>query len=190
MKIKYRITFHSPWHCGSGEARGADLDAVVLRDNEGFPYIPGKTMKGIIKDGMLDSLGRDDPDDTIFRLFGKETKDGNQAEWDGKKGLCHFTDASFSEVFITEINKEPGLCDMLFAKVSSTAINVNGTADDHSLRSIEVVVPSVLFGKILNVPDDSREYFENAFKMVKRMGTGRNRGYGRCKIELIKGDNQ
>lgn len=190
MDIRYKITFHSPWHCGSGETRGADLDAVVLRDNEGFPYIPGKTMKGIIKDGMLDSLGKDDPDENINLIFGKETN--TNLKWDGIQGMCHFTDAIFSDKLKSELKKKTNngnsLLELIFLKSTSTAINDFGTADEHSLRSIELVAPAVLYGKVLNVPADSIITFEIAFKMIKRMGMGRNRGYGRCTVEIIKTD--
>ena len=36
-----------------------------------------------------------------------------------------------------------------------------------------------------NVPDGGKDLLENAMLMVKRMGTGRNRGYGRCKITIV-----
>ena len=52
MEIPYNITFHSNWHCDSGLASGAHLDALVIKDKNGMPYIPGKTLKGIIKEAV------------------------------------------------------------------------------------------------------------------------------------------
>ena len=34
MEIPYNITFHSNWHCGSGLASGAHLDALVIKDKK------------------------------------------------------------------------------------------------------------------------------------------------------------
>ena len=45
--IDYTICFFSPWHCGSGTSAGADVDELVVKDKNGMPYIPGKTLKGL-----------------------------------------------------------------------------------------------------------------------------------------------
>ncbi len=34
--INYTITFYSPWHCGSGLSAGADVDALVVKDENGI----------------------------------------------------------------------------------------------------------------------------------------------------------
>ena len=48
--LHYSITFHGDWHCGSGMAAGAELDALVIKDGRGLPYIPGKTIKGLFRE--------------------------------------------------------------------------------------------------------------------------------------------
>ena len=53
-------------------------------------------------------------------------------------------------------------------------------------RKIETVVPCKLTGEILNVPDGAEKELEDAMHYIKRMGTGRNRGYGRCIITIVK----
>jgi len=40
----------SDWHIGSGSSRG-EIDSEVQRDADGFPYIPAKTLNGILRDG-------------------------------------------------------------------------------------------------------------------------------------------
>ena len=50
MDIKYKVIFFTDWHCGSGLAAGADVDALVIKDSDGLPYIPGKTMKGLLRE--------------------------------------------------------------------------------------------------------------------------------------------
>ena len=52
MKIKYKIEFHTDWHCGSGLAAGADVDALVVKDKNGMPFIPGKTIKGLVREAV------------------------------------------------------------------------------------------------------------------------------------------
>lgn len=45
--LKYSIQFYTNWHCGSGQAAGADVDALVVKDAQGLPFVPGKTIKGL-----------------------------------------------------------------------------------------------------------------------------------------------
>ncbi len=46
--LTIKIEFFSPWHCGSGPSAGADADSLVIKDINGLPFIPGKTIKGLI----------------------------------------------------------------------------------------------------------------------------------------------
>lgn len=57
MKIKYQIQFHSYWHCGSGLAAGAGVDALVVKDADGLPFVPGKTIKGLLREAMEELYG-------------------------------------------------------------------------------------------------------------------------------------
>ena len=38
------------WAVGSGKGGGNEVDNRIDRDSEGLPYIPGKMLKGLIKD--------------------------------------------------------------------------------------------------------------------------------------------
>lgn len=50
--IKYTIEFYSQWHCGSGLSAGADVDALVVKDKDYMPYVPGKTIKGLVREAV------------------------------------------------------------------------------------------------------------------------------------------
>ncbi len=45
-----QITMLSDWHIGTGAGRPGDIDRLVQRDQDGFPYIPAKTLTGIWRD--------------------------------------------------------------------------------------------------------------------------------------------
>ena len=49
MRIDYSIEFFSYWHCGSGLAAGADVDELAIKDGDGLPYVPGRTVKGLLR---------------------------------------------------------------------------------------------------------------------------------------------
>lgn len=199
MDIKYRVKFYSLWHIGSGESRGADVDMTVLKDNYGFPYIPGKTMKGIIKDAMLDCFGIDSHNDITKRIFGIENSPDNPNHT--VNGECYFTNAELSSSFKKElIGNKDNLLEFLFIREAKTAINPkesrnidsitgihgDGVAKDSSLRTFEVTVPVILYGEVMNIPGETTKHFEDALGMTKRLGVGRNRGYGSCTVEIIE----
>lgn len=175
--IKYEIEFFSNWHCGSGLAAGADVDALVIKDKDRLPYIPGRTIKGLLREAA--SAITDDLE-TVDMVFGISGNDANH-----KVGTSFFSNAVLPSAERKYI-LEQKLQSLLYESFSSTSIDENGIAKDHSLRKIETVVPCKLEGVILSVPEEALQKVEDAMNFIKRLGTGRNRGYGRCKITIKK----
>ncbi|CAA6815339.1 MAG: RAMP superfamily protein [uncultured Sulfurovum sp.] len=165
--MKIAIKFFTYWHCGSGSSGGSSVDALVARDAKGLPYIPGKTLKGHIRE-MAETLNDNEFVDTSFGV----SKDGIE-----KEGACYFSNAVIEE----DIDEK--LISYLFKTISATQINEEGLAVDGSLREIEVVVPITLFASIENCKDEKQ--MKKAFSQVKRMGLNRTRGLGRCEITLV-----
>lgn len=188
MDIKYKIVFHTDWHCGSGLAAGADLDALVVKDKKGMPFIPGKTIKGLIREaieeiglfsGTLNS-------NEFIKTFGNSLdrnadtslseKSGNQEFM--KRGETFFTNAVLSDSEYETIVSN-NATRFMYRSISSTAIGEDGIAIAHSLRKTQVVVPCTLYGEIKNADGMVNEIRE-ALRYVKRLGQHRNRGFGRC----------
>ena len=71
----------------------------------------------------------------------------------------------------------------MYDKITTTAIDDDGIAKDHSLRSMEVVLPCILYASITGVPEELADILSESFGMIKRMGQKRNRGLGRCEIK-------
>lgn len=44
------VSFHSEWHCGTGAGKHGGVDRTIALDDEGFPYVPGRTLKGLWRD--------------------------------------------------------------------------------------------------------------------------------------------
>lgn len=175
--IKYEIEFFSNWHCGSGLAAGADADALVIKDKDRLPYIPGRTIKGLLREAA--SAITDDLE-AVDMVFGISGNDANH-----KVGASFFSNAVLPSAERKYI-LEQKLQSLLYESFASTSIDENGIAKDHSLRKIETVVPCKLEGVILSVPENALQKVEDAMSFIKRLGTGRNRGYGRCKITIKK----
>lgn len=78
MDITYTIEFFSYWHCGSGLSAGADVDSLVIKDAKGMPFVPGKTIKGLIREAAetLNNLAPDryPSQEIIDNIFGKRSE--------------------------------------------------------------------------------------------------------------------
>lgn len=184
--INYKIQFYSPWHCGSGLAAGADVDLLVIKDAQQFPYVPGKTLKGLIKEWAEDinSLHGLVDEGLITETFGKE---GNAASANSiLQGCAYFTNAELPKDIKAAIDDEEAQ-DFLYTNIASTAIGNDGIAIDHSLRKVEATVPCELYGSVKNVPDDMYELLTLSLKAIKHIGVNRNRGLGRCDITIQEG---
>lgn len=184
--IYYKVTFLTWWHCGSGQAAGPDVDELAIKDSEGLPYIPGRTMKGLLKDAcrQMAGYGLEGMDSKrINSVFGyHDDTAGSYSE----KGSAFFSDVVLPASDRRAIAADKGLRKALFSSVAATAIGDDGIAKDHTLRKIQVTVPCALYGTIANVADDDTAMLAQAMKFIKRVGLGRSHGLGRCKIEIIE----
>lgn len=186
MDICYQITMHTDWHCGSGLAAGADVDALVVKDEHGLPYIPGKTIKGLVREALeeLSQLSQEQfmDQEAFEKDFGYFEEDKDQMQ----KGAVFFDNAQLSPSESGAILAE-GLSQYLFRSISSTAIGPDGIAKEHSLRKMQVAVPCTLEGRIRFVSDSMYAPIVAALGYIKRLGQNRNRGLGRCSIIIKEG---
>ena len=184
MTLKYKITFHSPWHCGSGLSAGADVDALVIKDKDQLPYIPGKTLKGLIREAVDDyvQFAQIDNEEDVSSIFGNTDVEVPE---DISKGEAFFTNAELSLEDQKAILARQ-LQEQLYSVVSSTAIDDDGIALEHTLNRKEVVVPCTLYASIHFLNENQIDLISKAMGMIKQMGVNRNRGLGRCTICEIK----
>ena len=135
--IKYKITFFSNWHCGSGLAAGADTDELVIKDRNGLPYVPGRTIKGLLREAaMMLKQFTDIPEESFNRLFGKS---GDAADFERRRGVS-FTNATLSEEEQNCIISDK-LTKHLYMSVASTAIGADGIDVEQYLTNIYTHIP-------------------------------------------------
>lgn len=187
--MKYTIKLLSDWHIGSGLSAGAASDNQVLKDQNDLPYIPGKTIKGLLKDALYEMPENQANRDLINELFGFEIK---KASTEKHNGILSLSNAQLSEAEQKEIS-ENKLSNVLYRLITQTKINKNGVADNTSLRTMEVCMPIELEGKIKcydkgverDLNEDEKRLIIKALKWTRRLGINRNRGLGRCQF-IIK----
>lgn len=66
IHIEYKLTFTTPFHCGTGLRIGL-IDRTIVRDKNGYLYVPGSTIKGVLREycEQLTHLYEEDFDGTL-----------------------------------------------------------------------------------------------------------------------------
>ena len=79
--IQIQIVFHSDWHVGEGAGGAGYIDRIVRRHpQDGLPFVPAKTLTGILRDGCERiACGLDDGQAGAWQafvatLFGEQSK--------------------------------------------------------------------------------------------------------------------
>lgn len=187
MDIKYNIIFLSDWHCGSGLDAGAEADALVLKDRDNLPYIPGKTIKGLLRDAAMEILETENAffkKEEVEKLFGKQSTKVGEKNIPSESGSAFFLNATMLKKEADAIISN-NLASELYRNIASTRIDKRGLATEHSLRVKEVCMPVTLEGKIIDIEQDHKKVIESACQWVRHLGVNRNRGLGRCTFQII-----
>ncbi len=187
MKLDYRIEILSDWHCGTGLDSGSDADALVIKDEYDLPFIPGKTIKGLLRDALREIAQVDEKmKDCIPKIFGKEAKEGlSGMAQPSVPGSAFFSNAGLSDEEREDIARNK-LQAYLYRRIASTQIDKYGIAQDKSLRTIEVCRPLTLYGCIEGINNvEDRNALKMAMQWCRYMGAHRNRGLGRCRFVFL-----
>lgn len=187
LDITYKIEFKSFWHAGSGLSGGTFSDALVMKDPNGLPFIPGKTIKGLLRDAAVQMHAFDAQiisEEFINTVFGNVPDAATNHVTTPASSFV--TDAYLSRFLIEELEHSESLKSGLFQVLTATQIDSNGISKDASLRQIEVSIPLTLFGKILHIDECYVAEMNHCFQWVKRLGLNRSRGLGRCEFSISK----
>lgn len=192
-QFKIHAQFHNYWHIGTGRGSGYHIDALVEKDAHGLPYVPGKTLKGLLRDACfkLNSWGHTMPMETLFGQRGDATDESRN---DTSIGALRFSSLELIEKdFLAQRTKEvKKLRSHLFTTLSSTAIDEEtGIARDKSLRMMEVTVPVTLIGEIELLHDideldttQIKALLNQAASLITHIGANKTRGLGAVTLEI------
>lgn len=170
MNIK--IKFFDYWHLSSGVSAGVELDSLVIKDEFSLPYVPGKTIKGLVRE-MAEIINEEKTNE----LFGFE---GNGI------AKIYFSNLTLKKDVHEYLANDDELKNYLYSKITSTKIDEKGLAQKDTLREIEVVIPLELYGKIQCEDEKDYELIQRSINMIKQIGLARNRGLGRCQISKVE----
>lgn len=173
----YTIKFYSFWAIGSGKGEGYAGDSVILKDKDGLPIIPGKTLKGLFKDAMRDLCISEEK---IKTLLGAENDDKSTSE-----GKLTFSTARLIDS--EELLNNKKLIPYLFDTKTATRLDDDKQTIEKSLRKSQVCIPLELVAKISSqkedFPENDLEILKQAMGAIKYIGEDRHRGLGNCLVK-------
>ncbi len=188
---------------GRGDGVAGLIDQEVEHDSSGFPYLRGRTLKGLLSEecdnliAVLPENIRSDWENVACRLFGIP---GSSLKTIGE---MHVGDACFPddlrEVVAWQIKNQEltdkEVLNSLTTVRRQTAINYQTcVADKGSLRSFRVVIRALEFKADLlfeNQPNDELlSLLAVSTLALRRMGSGRNRGRGHVQCTLHDASEQ
>ena len=188
MKKLLKIRLISDMCCGTGDGNGSDVDISTAVDLCGFPIIPGKRLKGILRECSLTVEAFSKFKGYTSELFG-DLNDVN--------GLFTIEDARLVSVKVAaEIKKLQG--DAVYSTLispnqitalytcnrSQTSIDKNGVAMDKALRTIKLVERGNCFEAEISYPDTFDEHVKMCVKLMRHIGLNKNKGLGEVQCSL------
>lgn len=209
MRVSVLFDLHSYWHAGTGRGSGPDVDAVVFRTPAGLPCLPGRTVKGLLRDAWVraawvgalpDVQSGAGSEHSEVPWFGTPIAGGAAREqaleagrFASQPGALQFSTAALGDSD-EEARRweawasEPGSTDAvaaLFTTFASTRIGSAGVVEPHTLRSIQVAVPMVLRASVTG-PDGGAwpAQLRAAAQLILGVGSHRNRGLGRVTVSV------
>ncbi len=194
MRITFRIL--SFWRVGTGGGRGGALDAVCARDPDGMPLVPGRQVRGLLREAVRDGEALkwiDGKGKSIETLLFGSRQSGEEMQPQTRPGTLRFESALLPEAERQALRGNDDLIARLFAVRSTTAIDpASGTAMPRSLRAEEVAIPLTLEARVHplpGAPGNWREHLQTALPLIRGLGSGRRRGLGRvivtCNAEAL-----
>jgi CRISPR/Cas system CSM-associated protein Csm3 (group 7 of RAMP superfamily) len=213
ISITYNLTFETPFHCGTG-LRSDLIDRTVVRDHEQYLYVPGSTIKGVVREHCerLERMysARDNTDDVIgsphdarnalmalgrpvtmiSRIFGSHYNPGN----------LFFEDARLSEgdkrLFLGGNDQYKSLQTDLYTQVRldrPTRTSVTGALYTSEFGVRDTTLQGKISGWLRCIPIEeispqgptySLLLLLAGLHMLDRIGGNKSTGKGKCRCEV------
>lgn len=211
-QFRLRLTMESDWHIGAGTGRPGNIDRLVVRDGDGLPFVPAKTLRGIWRDACerlvrgLDDGKIGDWCSLVDRIFGSQPALGGNGstrrhedatQTPLESGLA-VGPARLPTALRSRIKADRRFVEaMTFVKPGVKIDRRRGQAETDFLRFEEMarvntvleadcVLPASIIGEHRAA---ASALLVAAAQLVERLGGKRRRGSGRCKFEVVEADS-
>lgn len=190
------ISIQTFWHSGTGRHLGAAGDAATHRDALDLPTLPGRHIKGLLRDALEHAARWCWPGHSLAltrALFGDRTEHA-PAGLEPQASALRISDARLPDEVISWLGRDDPsarrLRGGLFRIIQSIALDAeSGARKTCSERGIEVVVPLDLTARIESLPGrqppaDWPNRMREVLPLISAVGAHRNRGLGRALLNL------
>jgi len=191
-KRKLVLKMNGYWMVRSGKGGGMEVDSRIDRDSDGLPYIPGKMIKGLIKDVCIRlKVAGNSKYNFVNDVFGYSGNTDGLARTSTESGKIFISDARLPENLRKVLNTDDYMDakSALTRNIYSTAIDEeSGTVKEKSLRGSEVSVPMELMAEIeCDCSPEEMDAIELATtKLIYSIGAHKSRGFGEVEFKFIK----
>ena len=189
-----KLILQSDLCAGNGEATGSTVDTDICIDEFGFPYLPARRLKGVLRDAAawLVRCGGADAD-AVEQLFGTSDSPGrfrlSDAVLPGTDAMRAYIAGGVSQ----ELKRAatPLNIARLFTSVRGQTRLENGVAADGTLRYTRVLdrhnalypeQSTELVATVEMDPNADEALFARCCAAVRHIGTNRNRGLGNVRL--------
>jgi len=188
QKYIMQIQLLSETLIGSAEGYGAIIDKDSVFDEVGLPIIPGKRIKGILREqaDLLEKIGRLS---SVDLLFGKPGLVDKNIEY---LSVSSFTlsDYKANKAYLKYLIQEGQISrseviEYFTTLRMMTRIDEYGIAADTSLRTFRVLNKGLVFTGELYFNPLQEADFKNIVSLARRIGSMRNRGLGHIQCKLV-----
>ena len=197
MKYGVTIEVKSPLHLGSGKG-AVVLDAEVIHDKYGLPYLPAKRLKGALYESALEiwemaAVGGQEffKKDELEELFGQKPAavqlilhDFYVPAYAEQCRAWQYLQHKYAAV----LNAEDVLETYTHIRYQTSIDKETGMAKDHSLHNLRVVDAGIKFTgeiELLHATEAHLTILALALRNLRALGAKRNRGFGKitCKAD-------
>lgn len=188
QKIKLRITLESDMCCGLGSGNGTNIDTLTAFDETGLPVIPGKRLKGLLREraSFLEKNGY--KNGSVKALFGSSTQAGiirvENANLENYLSLNHQL-----------LSENSGLTNRIVSETyaltrTQTEVGKDGIAKKTSLRTTQTVKRGTRFEADILLSFDGDisgelQLLKDSVRCLRHIGLNRTRGFGEVSCEII-----
>jgi CRISPR-associated protein Csx10 len=192
-----KVVFTSDWAIGSGQGRVGGIDRTIRRDADGLPFVPAKTLTGVLRDAA----------ERVASILDGDTSKSCKS-WDGWVlevfgGLRSGDAPAPARLSIRPALLTGGVRAVLLAdpalreaatrikpavridEASGRALDDHLRFEEHATSGLELVAPFTLdlsgLGQGRTEPID---LLVLAAAEVRAIGAGRRRGAGRCRVTV------
>lgn len=208
-EFKVQLCMASDWHVGSGTGIPRNIDKLLIRDHDDFPFVPAKTLIGIWRDACERlALGLDNNDENgdwsklVDKIFGNQPALTKQNEIEKQKQTPNKALLQISPARLPSDLREVLKGDnRRILRDSLTFIKPGVKIDKQSGTSVTDMLRFEEMGRMDTILHTGCEIDWNGFdeqarrwmsalliggaKFVERIGGKRRRGAGKCQLSFV-----